>query len=107
MPSGVRGVGRDGIAVNTDSPVVAQEELTMQCAMSVRLGLPWEVGMRAITLNPARFVGADHRIGSITPGKEADFGIWSGDPLDPRSHVQMTVVNGRIAYRRDPKRPLF
>jgi imidazolonepropionase-like amidohydrolase len=103
----VQGVGRDGIAVNTDSPVVAQEELTLQCAMAVRLGLPWEVGIRAITINPARFIGADHRVGSLLPGKEADFGVWTGDPLDPRSHVEMTVVNGRIAYRRDGERPRF
>ncbi len=103
----VRGLGRDGIAVNTDSPVVAQEQLTLQCAMSVRLGLPWEVGLRGITINPARFIGADHRIGSLRPGKDADLVAWSGDPLDPRSHVELTVVNGRIAYRRDAGRPRF
>jgi imidazolonepropionase-like amidohydrolase len=101
------GVGRDGIAVNTDSPVVAQEELQVQCAMAVRLGLPDEVGLRAVTINPARFAGIDHRVGSLRAGKDADFCAWSGDPLDPRSHVQLTVVNGHIAYRRDPRRPRF
>jgi len=103
----VRGVGRDGIGVNTDSPVVAQEELTLQCAMAVRLGLPWEVGIRAITINPATFIGADHRIGSLKAGKEADFAVWTGDPLDQRSHVEMTIVNGRIEYRREAGRPRF
>jgi imidazolonepropionase-like amidohydrolase len=103
----VAGVGRDGIAVNTDSPVIAQEQLTLQCAIGVRLGLPWEVGMRALTINPAHFIGADHLVGSLRPGKDADFAAWSGDPLDPRSFVEMTIVNGRIAYRRDPQRPRF
>ena len=103
----VHGVGRDGIGINTDSPVVAQEQLSLQCAMAVRLGLPDEVGMRAITINPARFIGIDHKVGSLEPGKDADIGVWSGDPLDPRSHVAMTVVNGRIVYRRDPARPRF
>lgn len=103
----VKGLGRDGIAVNTDSPVVAQEQLPLQCAMAVRLGLPWEVGMRALTINPATFIGIDHRVGSLRPGKDADLGIWTGDPIDPRNHVEMTVVNGRIAYRRDPNRPRF
>jgi imidazolonepropionase-like amidohydrolase len=101
------GVGRNGIAVNTDSPVVAQEELQLQCSMAVRLGMPDDVGLRALTINPARFVGVDHRLGSLEVGKDADVVAWSGDPIDPRSHVQMTVVNGRIAYRRDPKRPRF
>ena len=103
----VKGVGRDGIGVNTDSPVVAQEQLPLQCAMAVRLGLPYDIGIRAITINPARFVGVDHRVGSLEVGKDADIGVWSGDPLDPRSHVKMTIVNGRIAYRRSPDRPRF
>jgi imidazolonepropionase-like amidohydrolase len=103
----VKGVGRDGIAVNTDSPVVPEEQLTLQCAMAVRLGLPWDIGIRAITINPATFIGASHRVGSIESGKDADLGIWSGDPLDPSNHVKMMIVNGRIAYKRDPKRPRF
>jgi imidazolonepropionase-like amidohydrolase len=102
-----RGVGRDGIGINTDSPVVAQEQLSLQCAMAVRLGLPDEVGMLALTINPARFVGVDHRVGSLEVGKDADLAFWSGDPLDPRHHVEMTVVNGNIAYRRDARRPRF
>lgn len=103
----VTGLGRDGIGVNTDSPVVRQEMLPQQCAMAVRLGLPWEVGIRAITINPARFVGIDHRVGSLKPGKDADLCVWTGDPLDPRSHVKLTLVNGRIAYQRSKERPRF
>lgn len=103
----VEGVGRDGIAINTDSPVVPQEQLPLQAAMGVRLGLPDEVAVRALTINPARMAGIDHRVGSLLAGKDADLVAWSGDPIDPRSYVQMTVVNGRIVYRRNPDRPLF
>ncbi len=103
----VRGLGRDGIAINTDSPVVPQEQLTLQAAMAVRLGLPDEVAIRGLTINPARIAGIDHRVGSLEPGKDADLVVWSGDPLDPRSHVHMAIVNGRIVYRRNPSRPLF
>lgn len=101
----VTGLGRDGIGINTDSPVVAQEQLPLQAAMAVRLGLPHEVALRAITINNARFFGIDHRVGSIEVGKDADLGIWSGDPIDPRCYVEMLVVNGQICYRRDPSRP--
>ncbi|MGE3174670.1 MAG: amidohydrolase family protein [Planctomycetota bacterium] len=103
----VRGLGKDGIGINTDSPVVPQEQLTLQAAMAVRLGLPHEVGLRALTINNARFFGIDHRVGSLEVGKDADLGVWSGDPLDPRSHVRTFVVNGTICYRRDPNRPAW
>jgi imidazolonepropionase-like amidohydrolase len=101
----VQGVGRDGIAINTDSPVIPEEQLTVQGAMAVRLGLPHEVGLLGLTINPARFAGIDHRVGSLDVGKDADLGIWNGDPLDPRSHVETFVVNGTICYRRNAARP--
>ena len=103
----VRGVGRDGIAINTDSPVVAQEQLTVQVAVAVRLGLPDEVGLLAVTINPARIAGIDHKVGSLEVGKDADLGVWSGDPIDPRSYVETMVVNGKIVYRRNADRPRF
>ncbi len=103
----VRGVGRDGIAINTDSPGIPQEQLTVQVAVAVRLGLPDEIGMLGVTINPARFVGIDHRVGSLEVGKDADMGIWSGDPIDPRNYVEMMVINGRIVYRRNKDRPRF
>jgi imidazolonepropionase-like amidohydrolase len=103
----VRGVGRDGIGLNTDSPVVPQEQLPVQAAIAVRFGLDDATAIRALTINPARIAGIDHRVGSLKPGKDADLAAWSGDPIDPRSHVQVTVVNGRIVYRRNPDRPLF
>ena len=103
----VLGLGRDGVGVNTDSPVVPQEQLTVQAAIGVRLGLPHEVALRALTINNARFAGIEHRVGSLTVGKDADLGIWSGDPIDPRSAVQVMVINGQICYRRDPSRPVW
>ncbi|MCA8974702.1 MAG: amidohydrolase family protein [Planctomycetes bacterium] len=103
----VLGLGRDGISINTDSPVVAQEQLPLQAAMAVRLGLPHEWALRGLTINAARMAGIEHRVGSLEPGKDADLGIWSGDPLDPRSHVEQMVISGTICYRRDPERPAW
>jgi imidazolonepropionase-like amidohydrolase len=106
----VRGVGRDGIAINTDatpSGGIRQEHLTLQVAVAVRLGLPDEVGLMGITINPARFVGIDHRVGSLEVGKDADLGVWSGDPIDPRSYVEAVMINGKIVHRRNKDRPKF
>jgi hypothetical protein len=101
----VRGLGRDGVGVNTDSPVVAQEQLQLQAAMGVRLGWPHEWALRGLTINNAVFFGIDHRVGSLEVGKDADLGVWSGDPVDPRNYVETMVINGTICYRRDPNRP--
>lgn len=103
----VAGLGMDGVGVNTDSPVVAQEQLPLQAAVAVRLGLPHEWALRALTINAARFAGIDHRVGSLEVGKDADLGIWSGDPIDPRSHVRTMVINGTVCYQRDPLRPVW
>ena len=103
----VPGLGRDGVGLNTDSPVVPEEQLPLQGAIAVRLGLPHEVALRALTINNATFAGIEHRVGSLEVGKDADLGIWSGDPIDPRSHVELMVINGTICYRRDSKRPVF
>jgi imidazolonepropionase-like amidohydrolase len=103
----VFGLGQDGVGINTDSPVVAQEQLTLQAAMAVRLGLPHEWALRGLTINAARFAGIEHRTGSLEVGKDADLGVWKGDPIDPRSYVEMLVVNGTICYRRDATRPLW
>ena len=43
-------------------------------------------------------------LGAIAPGKEASFGLWTGDPIDPRSSCELTVIRGRIVYDAEVKR---
>ncbi|MCG3127146.1 MAG: Imidazolonepropionase [Phycisphaerae bacterium] len=86
------------LGINTDSPVVPQEELTLQAALGCWYGwLPYPA-LRGVTIVPARALGIDQRVGSIEAGKDADFGIWTGDPIDPRSACLLTVVNGKVVY---------
>jgi imidazolonepropionase-like amidohydrolase len=95
--------GVERLSINTDAPNVPMEELSLQAALSVRMGLPWDTALRAITLTPAEAVGVADRVGSLEPGKDADFAAWTGDPLDPRSRVLLVVSDGRIALdARDP-----
>ena len=90
------------IGINTDAPVIPQEELSTQAAMNSRLGFPLEAALRALTIVPARAVGIADRVGSLEPGKDADLAVWTGNPIDPRSSVALTLVGGRVAY--DPSR---
>jgi len=72
--------------------------LPMEAAFAVRGGLPAEAAVRAITLDAARVLGVDGRVGSIEVGKDADFVITDGDLLHYLTLPQYTVVNGRVAY---------
>lgn len=91
--NGVRKLG-----INTDAPVVPQEHLTYQAAMACWYGwLPYPA-LRGITAITAKSIGVYKRVGSVEPRKQADLGVWTGDPLDPRSACLMTVINGEIVY---------
>jgi len=86
------------VAITTDHPVVPVQFLAYQAALAVKHGLDRETALRALTINPARIVGIDDRVGSIAPGKDADLVIWSGDPLDVQSRVELAMVNGAEVY---------
>jgi imidazolonepropionase-like amidohydrolase len=90
--------GVENLSITTDAPVVPQEEHSFQAAMAVRYGLPWEVAIRGLTIVPAEGLGVADRVGSLEPGKDADIALWTGDPLDPRSRVELTLVEGQVAY---------
>ena len=86
------------LGVNTDSPVVPQEELSYQAAMACWYGWKPYEALKGVTIAPATALMIDEHVGSIETGKDADFGIWSGDPIDPRSTCWITVVDGKIVH---------
>lgn len=90
--------GAENISINTDSVAGGQEYLSLQASMAVRLGLDEQSALEGITINGARSLRLDHRVGSIEKGKDADLVVWTGSPLDVRSHTILVLVNGRIVY---------
>ncbi|MBM4091921.1 MAG: amidohydrolase family protein [Planctomycetes bacterium] len=92
------------LGINTDSPVIPQEELTYQAAMACYYGWKPYEALRGITRISAESLMIEHRVGSIENGKDADLGLWTGDPIDPRSACELTVINGRIVYDAQEKR---
>jgi imidazolonepropionase-like amidohydrolase len=89
------------IAITTDHPVVPINFLIHQATLSVKEGLDPVTALRAVTINPARIIGCEDRIGSLEPGKSADVVIWSGDPLDVMSRAERAFIAGREIYRYD------
>jgi len=76
------------------------QHLPLEAAFAVRGGLSQRDAIRAITLDAARILGLDHRIGSIEVGKDADLIVTDGDLLHYLTHVTHAVVNGRLVYEK-------
>ncbi|MDT9600329.1 amidohydrolase family protein [Sphingosinicella rhizophila] len=71
-----------------------ERELRYNAGNAVAAGLPWQQGLAAITVNPARIFGLAEQIGSLEAGKDADIVIWDGDPLDTLARPVAIFIRG-------------
>ena len=89
------------VSFNSDSGELARR-LNTEAAKAVKYGgVPRADALKFVTLNPAKQLGISSRVGSLEPGKDADFVLWSGDPLSTYSHCQQTWVDGRMYFDRE------
>ena len=93
------------LSINTDSVgwssyIAPQEELSFQASMSAHFGLDDREALKGITINSARALGIDDRVGSLEVGKDADIVIKKGSLLDHTSPVDLVLINGKIIYQR-------
>lgn len=85
------------VAICTDHPETPIQYLPLCAAMAVRGGMEERDALTAITLNPAKILGVDDRVGSITPGKDADLVILKAHPFDWRSSgPEQVYLNGEL-----------
>ena len=78
---------------------IGTADLRFAAGVAMRGGLPAAAGLRAITLTPAEILGVNARVGSIAFGKDADFTIFNGPPLDMTSSVVATWIAGEVAWK--------
>ncbi len=88
------------VAIQTDE-MSAVKYLTINAALAVREGMPEDEALKAITLNAAEIIGVADRVGSLEVGKDADVVVFSGHPLEYRTVVDLVLVDGQVAYRRE------
>ncbi len=91
---------KHGVEINimTDADVVQNEFLRYQASIAIKYGLDPAEALKAITINPAKLIGLERRIGSIEIGKDADLVVFDGDPFDIQSRVRRVYINGKIAF---------
>lgn len=86
------------VAINSDDPEMGRR-LNQEAAKSVKYGnMSEEDALKMVTLNPAKLLHLDDRIGSIQEGKEADLVIWSDHPLSIYAKAEKTIIDGTIYY---------
>lgn len=89
------------VSFNSDSSDLARR-MNTEAAKAVKFGgVPEEEALKFVTINPAKQLGIDKRVGSLEVGKDADFVVWSGNPLDSRSVVLQTWIDGKKYFDRD------
>ncbi len=88
-------------ALSGHNPGALEDRLCYQPGYAMRGGLSFASALAAVTVNPARMVGVDDRVGSIEAGKDADLVLWSGEPFQPFSKVIGVLVDGRLIV--DPR----
>lgn len=86
------------VAFALDAPSNAPLELRLSAARAHRAGASKDAVWKALTEDAARLAGVGKAVGKLEPGYEADFVLWSGDPLDLSSRVVAVYVDGELAW---------
>jgi len=81
--------------------------LPQHAAMAAAFGLDREEALKALTLYPARILGAGDQLGSIEPGKIADLQVTDGDPLEISTHCEQVLVAGKLMPMESRQTRLF
>lgn len=94
------------VAINSDDAEMGRR-LNQEAAKTVKYGgVSEEDAWKMITLNPAKLLHLDERMGSLKVGKDADIVIWTDNPLSITAKVEYTIVDGEILYSAETDKEL-
>jgi imidazolonepropionase-like amidohydrolase len=88
-------------ALSSHNAAAKSARLALQPGYAMRGGLPFDAALKSVTINPARMIGIESRVGSIEVGKDADLVLWNGKPFEATSRVVGVLVDGRLIL--DPR----
>jgi imidazolonepropionase-like amidohydrolase len=88
------------VAINSDDAEMARR-LNQEAAKSIKYGgMSEEDALKMVTLNPAKMLHVDQKVGSIKVGKDADLVLWSDNPLSIYAKAEKTMVDGIVYFDR-------
>lgn len=94
-------------SINSDDPEMARR-LNQEAAKAIKYGnLSREDALKLVTINPAKMLRIDHKVGSLKLGKDADVVIWSADPLSIYAKVLYTFIDGELYYSHNRNEQLI
>jgi imidazolonepropionase-like amidohydrolase len=89
------------VSFNSDSSDYARR-LNFEAAKAVKYGgTPEDEALKFVTINPAKQLGLDQSVGSLEVGKDGDFAVWSGSPLDTASQCLETWIDGKQYFEHE------
>lgn len=86
------------VTINTDDAVTESRFMLRTGSIAVRGGMSEASALKALTLSPAKLLHLDHRLGSLEPGKDADFVVLSGSPFSVYTKVMQTWIDGKKVF---------
>ena len=96
------------VGFHTDDPICDSRRFLRSAGLGVRAGMTRKSALEAMTINNAKILGLEARVGSLEVGKDADFILLSGDPLSTYTHVEQTWVEGaKVFDLTDPQDHLY
>lgn len=93
-------------ALNSDDAEMARR-LHSEAGKAIKYGgMSPEEALKLVTLNPAKMLHIDDRVGSIVPGMDADVVLWNGPPLSTFTRAEKTFVDGKLFFDREENKAM-
>lgn len=86
------------VSIITDAPVTPLHYLPLCAGLAVKAGMDEFAALQAITINPAKHLGIENRVGSLEEGKDADIVIMAGSPFDVDSQIKHVLIDGNEVH---------
>ena len=93
---------RAGVTLALSTDALLGRSVVTEAVVARAHGLDPKAALQAVTLDAARILGVDDRIGSIEPGKDADLVLWDGDPVGTWGEARVVIVSGEVVFQRSP-----